>query len=220
MRKMALVLLIMVPWGAVAQGISLGLWFDALNITQAKAALLSWDEGLGLPQEALEEVSAIMGELPNLVPVPLFGISLGIPVGSVELQLAGALLTDGLLRKAGLWPAQGIDLAESLHLDLTLQAYRLALGVAPRLDLGIVAFALAAGLSLSGGDLSLQVATDEEKLRWGGIGGTLGARLELGLPFLRLFSSGAIFFPWGQIDDVWDVRVGPWQGTVGVVIRF
>ena len=220
MKAAVLVAILAIPWGALAQGVSLGLWFDTLNITETKAALLSQAERLDIPEEAREELSAMLGELPNLVPVPLVGIFLGIPLGPVELQLAGALLTDGLLRNVGLWPAYGMDLAESLHLDFMLRAYHLALGVSPRLDLGFVTFALAAGLSLSGGDLSLQVATDEEKLGWGAIGGILGARLELGLPFLRLFASGAIFFPWGQIEDAWGAFVGPWQGAMGVVIRF
>ena len=220
MKAAVLVAILAIPWGALAQEVSLGLWFDTLNITETKAALLSQAERLDIPEEAREELSAMLGELPNLVPVPLVGIFLGIPLGPVELQLAGALLTDGVLRNAGLWPAPGMDLAESLHLDFMLRAYHLALGVSPRLDLGFVAFALAAGLSLSGGDLSLQVATDEEKLGWGAIGGTLGARLELGLPFLRLFALGAAFFPWGQIEDAWGAFVGPWQGAMGVVIRF
>ena len=220
MKAAVLVAILAIPWGALAQGIGSGFWVDTLNIVGTKAVLLSWAEGLDLPEEAREELSAMLGELPNLVPVPLVGIFLGIPLGPVELQLAGALLTDGLLRNVGLWPAYGMDLAESLHLDFMLRAYHLALGVSPRLDLGFVAFALAAGLSLSGGDLSLQVATDEEKLGWGAIGGTLGARLELGLPFLRLFALGAAFFPWGQIEDAWGAFVGPWQGAMGVVIRF
>ena len=220
MKAAVLLAMLAIPWGAVAQGVSAGLWFDTLNITETKAALLSQAERLDLPEEAREELSAILGKLPDLVPMPLAGISLGIPVGLLELQLAGALLTDGLLRNVGLWPAYGMDLAESVHLDFMLRAYHLALGVSPRLDLGNVAFALAAGLSLSGGDLSLQVAMDEEKLGWGAIGGTLGAWLELGLPFLRLFASGAIFFPWGQIEDAWGAFVGPWQGKMGVVIRF
>jgi len=219
LKAAVLLAMLAIPGVATAQGISVGLWVDTLDIAGTKDMLLSWAGALDIPEEALNELSAMLGELPNLVPVPLVGISLGIPLGQLELQLEGALLTDGVLRNFGLWPGQGVDLAE-LHLDFMLRAYHLALGISPRLDLGIIAVALAAGLSLSGGDLFLQAAMDAAQLTWGAGGGTLGAQLELGLPFLRLFASGAVFLPWGQVQDTWNVRVGPWQGKVGVVIRF
>lgn len=214
--KSALILaaLAVFPWGVAAQGMGGGLWIESLDIAGAKAALLAWAEGQDLPQEAFGELQALVEGLPDVVPVPLFGVAVEVPLGPVELELEGALLTDGMLRRLGDWPAQGAEV------EPTFRACYLALGLSPRLDLGLIAVAGTYGLFLSAGDLSLQLATSGWELAWRGIGGTLGARLELGLPFFRLFCSGALLFPWGQVQDAWGIRVGPWQGRVGVVIRF
>ncbi|KUK27358.1 MAG: hypothetical protein XD60_0364 [Acetothermia bacterium 64_32] len=209
-----LVALAVFPWVAAAQGMGGGLWVESLDIEGTKAALLGWAEGQDLPEETLGELGALLGGLPAVIPVPLFGVALGVPLGPVEFELEGALLTDGMLRSLGGWPAQGLEL------DLAFRACYLALGLSPRLDLGLIAVAGTCGLFLWAGDLSFQLATYGWKLTWRGIGGTLGARLELGLPFFRLFCSGALLFPWGQVQDAWGIRVGPWQGRVGVVIRF
>jgi len=224
-------ILFAIPWGALAQGIGGGLWLDTLDITETKAALLSQAEGIGLPEDILDELATTLGEVPDLVPMPLLGASLGIPFGPVEIEVGGGFLTDGILKGLGLWPRPGLDLTEPLlHLDFQLLAYHLTLALVPRLDLGILALSFQAGVTLLGGnlapvssDLALQAVIDGlglTELAWSAAGGTLGARLELGLPFLRLFVSGTAFFPWDQSPDTWGIQAGPWQASLGVVIRF
>lgn len=233
MRPVVLFILLAIPWGAFAQGIGSGLWLDTLDITETKAALFSQAEGIGLPEDVLDELATALGEVPDLVPMPLLGACLGIPFGPVEIEVGGGFLTDGILRGLGLWPRPGLDLTEPpLHLDFRLFAHHLALALSPRLDLGILALSFQAGVTLLGGnlvpelessDLAVQAVIDGlglTELAWSAAGGTLGARLELGLPFLRLFASGTAFFPWDQSPDTWGIQAGLWQASLGVVIRF
>jgi len=221
LRPVVFLILFTIPWGALAQGIGGGLWLDTLDITETKAALFSQAEGIGLPKDVLDELATTLGEVPDLVPMPLLGASLGIPFGPVEIEVGGGFLTDGILKGLGLWPRPGLDLTEPpLHLDFRLFAYHLALALSPRLDLGILALSFQAGVALLGGNLALQAVIDGlglTELAWSAAGGTLGARLELGLPFLRLFVSGTAFFPWDQSPGI---QAGPWQASLGVVIRF
>jgi len=221
LRPVVFLILFAIPWGALAQGIGGGLWLDTLDITETKAALFSQAEGIGLPKDVLDELATTLGEVPDLVPMPLLGASLGIPFGPVEIEVGGGFLTDGILKGLGLWPRPGLDLTEPpLHLDFRLFAYHLALALSPRLDLGILALSFQAGVALLGGNLALQAVIDGlglTELAWSAAGGTLGARLELGLPFLRLFVSGTAFFPWDQSPGI---QAGPWQASLGVVIRF
>jgi len=232
-RLFALAACLLVPIPCLAQGIGGGLWVDTLELAAAKAFVLQTAHELDAPPEVMDELAALLGNVPDLAPVPMLGASASVPAGVGAVEFEAAVLTDTLLHMLGVWPPGGVTFAAPpLQADFDLIAYRFSASWRPRLDLGLLAVAAGAGFAFSGGaitpklasaDPDVQAIVDQwplEGLTWSAGGALVGAGLELGLPFLRLFVRGGLTLPLYQSPGAWGLRVGAYHGAAGLVIRF
>ncbi len=237
MRRWMLALLL-VAWVVPSCGIGIGggLWVDALDVSDTKAFALAFIEDLGVPPEELQEIEEALAEIPDRLPIPKLGGFLSIPLGVGSVEVEGALLNDGLLRNFGILPPGLIDLGEpdgpALLLDLDLMAYRVAIGYHPRFDVEFFAAGVGAGLAFTGGHVELALSSPDPDMaphipevppgifRWRAAGPTLSADLEFGLPFLRLFVRGNLFFPLLRSSGEAGLHAGSYGASTGLVIRF
>ncbi len=194
---------------------------------------------------ALDELP---GFLP--VPLVALGIELPVSLVVVDaVRVSGGLLRDawvrGIASAAGVVvPTPLVDRTFDLGgdparfaVDASFAAWSLALDAVKRLDLWIAALSLSAGMGYAAGGATVTVerevpsswepAVDEalaalhlDDLRWAAWSTRLGARLELGLPFLRVFAEVRLVQPLVAWVGEWDLVAAGWAGTIGVVIRF
>jgi len=218
---------------ALGLAIGLGIWAHTLDLPHTKGYLLDLAADLGVPPTALAELEVSLAQVPDLVPVPLLGgrVSLPLPLGVLEVE--GAFLTDGILVGLGMWPAGGLALGDPpVTVDLGLAAYHVGLSWNVGIDLGLLAVAVGVGGALCGGGIVPRVTTTDavwepilaaipwDGITWSAVGGTLTTTVELGLPFLRLFVRGGLFLPVTQAPGAWGIRVGGYSAAAGMVIRF
>lgn len=228
-----LLVAVLCPAVALGQGIGLGVWADALDVAGTKAYVVDLANDLGAPPEALAELVGFLAEVPDLLPFPLLGGFISVPLPAGALEVEGAALTDGILRSLGLWPPGGVDVADPpVHVDFRLSAYHLGLSWWGRLDLAVLAVGVGAGLGFSGGGVVPEITSTDPVLAgliaqlplsgitWSAGGATLVADVELGFPFLRLFVRGGLFFSLFQAPGTWGIRVGGYTGAAGLTLRF
>ena len=210
-------------------GVSVGVAAVALDLGAAKSFLLATLEEVPLPLEGL--VDAIAG-LPPLAPVPLIGGGLSIPVPLGSVELTASFLTDGMLRGAGLWPAEGLELSPQLTADFHLLAYRLSLHWELAVDLWLLAAGFGMGFELVGGRFHPQLASPDPEIQallpefcpdafgWLAVGPGLRAFFELGPPFLRLTLAGWWLLPLYQAPGEAGLLVAPPGGSITLSLRF
>lgn len=259
---------------AGAVGLHLGCEIVSLDVTGtflkvpvaldgASGALLDMLADQGLPPAELAEIEAdfdaaaadlVAGleEIPGLLPFPLLGAAIEIPVSLVvvdSVRFGGAILDTELVR--GVAAAAGVEIPDPLFdqevdlggetgrvtADAAVSAWTVTADVTKRLDLWIAAFSLSAGVGYSTGTLAVEIehelpapwtsgveaalaALHLDDVRWSSFTVQFGGRLEIGLPFLRLFIEARLVQPIVEWVGWWDLRVGGWSGSVGVVIRF
>ncbi|MGC9529499.1 MAG: hypothetical protein ACP5G2_02620 [Candidatus Bipolaricaulaceae bacterium] len=226
--RLALLMVVGGALPALAAGLGGEVRVDPLTLAQAKAQLQSWISAADLPDELAADLSARLAELPDWTPLPLLGGWAGVTAGPVEFNAGAALITDDLLRRAGLWPEHGVVVADpGLTADAQLMAYHFELGATLGLDLGLVLVGLESGADLAGGRMRLwldseladQPAALPGEVTWSSVGVHLGLRVEVGIPLLRLFARGGAL---AQVSR-WSgcpLAVGPWYGAVGLAVRF
>lgn len=124
-----------------------------------------------------------------------------------------------------------------LALDVDVSSWSVAMDAVKRLDIWIAALNLSAGFGYTAGGITVDVERDVpadwirgvdsalaelhlEELRWAALTTRVGARLELGLPFLRVYAEARLVQPLVEWVGWWDLGVAGWAGTLGVVIRF
>ncbi|MEW5825397.1 MAG: hypothetical protein AB1778_01040 [Candidatus Bipolaricaulota bacterium] len=148
-------------------------------------------------------------------------------------RVAGVVLPEPLLEQILPLGAETARFA----LDADALVWAIAADGVKRFDLWIAALSLSAGLGYSAGALAVNVerevpvaweggvdsavaALHLADLRWAALAARLGARLELGLPFFRIYAEARLVAPLAEWIGWWDLRVAGWAGAIGVVIRF
>lgn len=178
------------------------------------------------------------------------GVEIGLPLLVVDgIRLSGGFLDSALVRAiAGasgvpipdpLIEAE-FDLggeAAELGLDVEFSVWTASVDAVKRFDLLLAALDLSAGLAYTSGAVTVDAARDVpagwgdgvdaalaelhlDQLRWSTLAARVGARIELGVPFLRLYAEVHFGEPIVEWVGWWDLRGGGWSGSVGVVIRF
>ncbi len=178
------------------------------------------------------------------------GVEIGLPLLVVDgIRLSGGFLDSALVRAiAGASGVPVPDPLIEVEFDLGGEAAELALDVefsvwtasvdaVKRFDLLIAALDLSAGLAYTSGAVTVDATRDVpagwgegvdaalaelhlDQLRWSTLAARVGARIELGVPFLRLYAEVHFGEPIVEWVGWWDLRGGGWSGSVGVVIRF
>ena len=184
---------------ACAGGLYVGSSFFALNVADAYArvplataavidALDATMANLGFSPQEIADIHSVLVEagnrieetvddLPSLVPLPLLGVAIEIPLPLVVvdgLRITGGLLTDGILRSAA--TVAGFDVPKPLFetefdihelaiegaasVDVDLSAWMLSTEVVKRIDLFLLGFTLGAGLDLIQGRVEPVVDLD------------------------------------------------------------
>ena len=201
----------------------------ALDLEAAKSFLLATLEEVPLPLGGL--VDAIAG-LPPFVPVPLIGGGLSIPAPLGSIGIAASVLTDGMLRGVGIWPAGGVQLGPHLSADFHLAAFRFSLHWDLALDLWLLAAGFGLGIDLVGGRFHPQLASPDPEIQallpefcpdafgWLAAGPGLRAFCELGPPFMRLTLAGGLFLPIYQAPGEAGLLVAPPGGSIALSLRF
>jgi hypothetical protein len=122
-------------------------------------------------------------------------------------------------------------------LDAEVSAWSVSVEAVKRFDLLLGAVNLSAGIDVAGGAVTLDVGRELPAgwvdgvdaalaalhlgdVRWSAFAAHVGARLELGLPFLRLYAEARLMQPIAEWVGWWDLHAGGLAGSVGVVIRF
>jgi len=184
------------------------------------------------------------------VPLIGGALEIGLPLVIVdEIRISGGMLTTDLVRGiAGVAGVeipeplldQDFDLGEeTAHVaaGLDVSAWAVSLEAAKRLDAFLLALNLSAGLDYAGlairPTISRQVPAEWEggidaalgalhldDIRAAAFSAHVGARLELGVPFLRLYAEVRLVQPIVEWVGWWDLHVGGLAGSLGVVIRF
>ena len=178
------------------------------------------------------------------------GVEMALPLLVVDgIRLSGGYLDSALVRAiAGasgvpipdpLIEAE-FDLggeAAELGLDVEFSVWTASVDAVKRFDLLIAALDLSAGLAYTSGAVTVDATRDVpagwgegvdaalaelhlDQLRWSTLAARVGARIELGVPFLRLYAEVHFGEPIVEWVGWWDLRGGGWSGSVGVVIRF
>lgn len=189
-------------------GVTAEVAVGALEVQGAKAFLLQELEEIPVPPEVMEALTSGIAGLPEIVPLPLVGVSLAFPLPIGALEVGASLLTDGMLRGLGGWPAEGVELAPGLSADFQLAAWRLSYSWGLGLELGLLAARGGLGVGAFGGNFLVEFSSPDpeiqellpelcpEAFRWLAAGPVLWAGLELGPPFLRLSLRGSASCPW------------------------
>ncbi len=183
-------------------------------------------------------------------PLVAGGIEISLPWVVVDgLRFSGGVLTGAMVRSiAGMAgaeiPAPLVDTSfdlggEPAHvtLDADVSAWTLSIEAVKRFDLLLAALNLSAGVDYIGGAVKLDVnhqvpaewsgamdaalaALHPDDVHWSALAAHVGARLELGVPFLRLYVEARLVQPVFEGVGWWDLHVGGFAGSLGVVIRF
>jgi hypothetical protein len=184
------------------------------------------------------------------VPLLGGAIEIGLPFVVVDgIRVSGGLLSTALVRgiadMAGVEIPdplldQEFDLGgETAHVtaDLDFTAWAASIEAVKRFDLFVAALNLCAGVDYVSGSVTLDVerevptgwedgidaalaALHSEDVRAAAFAAHVGARLEIGVPFLRLYVEAKLVQPIVEWVGWWDLHVGRFAGSVGVVIRF
>ncbi len=177
-------------------------------------------------------------------------LELGIPLVVIdEVRFSGGILTTGIIRGiADLAGAeipnplldQDLDLGgEVAHVtaDVDVSAWTLSVEAVKRLDVFLAALNLSAGLGYTSVAVTPEITREVpaewqagidaalgalhlDDIRTAALSGHVGARLELGAPFLRLYAEVKLVQPIAEWVGWWDLHVGGLAGSAGVVIRF
>jgi hypothetical protein len=201
---------------------------------------------------AIADLSAGLATFPTLLPVPMIGGGIEIPLPFVVvdgIRVFGGILDTAIVR--GVATLAGVEIpdplldeefdlgGETAHLaaDLDISAWVVSVEAVKRLDIWVAALNLSAGVDSTGGALTAVVTREVpagweggidatvaslhlEDLRWSAFAAHVGARLELGFPFLRLYAEVRLVQPVAEWVGWWDLHVGGLAGSVGMVIRF
>lgn len=260
--------------GSRAAGLQFGCEVVSLDITgtlsQVPVALSAGSDALlamladqGIPpsdlagieadfDRAIADLTVGLSSMPPLVPLPLLGGGIEIPLPLVVIdavRVSGGILDTAIVRSIAEMAGaeipdplldQTIDLGVEtarLTADLEVSAWNLTAEAVKRLDLWLIAFDLSAGFGYATGALAVDIEHDLpaewaagvdsalaalqlDEVRWSAFTASLGGRLELGLPFLRVYAEVRLVQPVAEWVGWWDLHVGGWAGSVGVVIRF
>jgi len=200
----------------------------------------------------IADVNAGLTAFPTLVPVPMIGGGIEIPLPFVVVdgvRLSGGILSSGIVR--GIADMAGVEIPDPLldeefalgdetarfTVDADLSAWAISVEAVKRFDIVIAALNLSAGIGWTGGAVTVDVgrelspewaegvdaalaALHLDDVRWSALAAHVGARLEVGFPFLRLFAEARLVQPIVEWVGWWDLHVGGLAGAVGVVIRF
>ncbi len=213
------------------------------------------DELAGLAADfdsAIADLNAGLTTFPTLLPVPLIGGGIEIPLPFVVVdgvRLSGGILSSGMVR--GIADMAGVEIpnplldeefplgGETAHFTVNadLSAWAISVEAVKRLDIVVAALNLTAGIDYAGGAVIVDVgrelppewaegvdavlaALHLDDVRWSTLAAHVGARLEVGFPFLRFFAEARLVQPLVEWVGWWDLHVGGLAGAVGVVIRF
>ncbi len=260
--------------GGRATGLHLGCEIGSLDVTgtllrvpvalsAASDALLAMLADQGLPPGELTEigadfdlaiadVAAQLSAIPTLLPIPLLGGGVEIPLPWVVIdgiRLSGGMLDTAIVR--GVADLAGVLIPDPLldeeidlgsetarfTIDLDLSTWAVSLEAVKRVDLFLVAIGLSAGVDYASSAVVIDIGREVPAewaggvdaalaalhlgdLRWSTFAAHVGVRLELGLPFLRLYADVRLVQPLAEWVGWWDLRSGGLAGSVGVVIRF
>lgn len=166
------------------------------------------------------------------------------------LRLSGGILTDTILRDAAgmfnlsvpqplfdtSFPIDGHS--GSITIDPRFFTFMVSAEVVSQIDLLIAGIEFGAGVSYVQGSITPQVDiinvpdrfTDRiapalgklhlDGFHWSALTTHFSLGVEIGPPFLRLFARGRFIVPLDQTSGWWDIRIGRFAGSLGVVIRF
>ncbi len=269
-----LLALILGVLGGRAGGLDLGCEIGSLDITgtlarvpvafrAASGELLALLADQGMPpgeladlaagfDSAIADMNAGLAAFPPLLPVPLLGGGIEIPLPFVVVDaifVSGAILNGAIVR--GLAGAAGVEIPDPLideqfdfdgettrfTLDADFSAWTLSVEAVKRFDAVVAALNLSAGVDYTSGAVLVDVGHDLpaewavgidsalaelhlDDVRWSALAAHVGARLELGFSFLRLYAEARLVQPIIEWAGWWNLRVGGLAGGVGVVIRF
>lgn len=184
------------------------------------------------------------------LPVPLLGGSIEFPIIIGGLRLSGGILTDTILRDAAgmfnfsvpqplfdtSFPIDGHS--GSITIDPHFSTFMVSAEVVSQIDLLIAGIEFGAGVSYVQGSITPRVDiinvpdrfTDRiaaalgklhlDGFHWSALTTHFSLGVEIGPPFLRLFARGRFIVPLDQTSGWWDIRIGRFAGSLGVVIRF
>ncbi len=201
---------------------------------------------------AIADLNAGLTTFPTLVPLPLFGGGIEIPLPFVVVdgvRLFGGVLSSGMVR--GIASMAGVEIPDPLldeefplgdetahfTVNADLSAWAISVEAVKRLDIVVAALNLSAGIDYSGGAVTVDVgrelppewvegvdaalaALHLDDIRWSALAAHIGARLEIGFPFLRLYAEARLVQPLLEWVGWWNLHMGGLSGSVGVVIRF
>jgi hypothetical protein len=184
------------------------------------------------------------------VPMLGGGIEIPLPLVLVDgIRVSGGVLNSAMVRGIADMAGVAIPdplLDEEFDLggetarfavDADVSAWAVSVEAVKRLDVWIAALNLSAGIDYVGGAVTVDIqrevpaewmdgidsalnALHLQDVRWSAFAAHVGARLELGFPFLRLYAEARLVQPVAEWVGWWDLRVGGLAGSVGVVIRF
>lgn len=196
------------------------------------------------------ELAKIEAKLPvDSLPVPLLGGSIEFPLIIGGLRLSGGILTDTILRDAAgmfnlivLRPLLDTSFlinghSGSITIDPHFSTFMVSAEVVNRINLLIAGIELGAGVSYVQGSIDFPQAEIKapgfegriaaalaelhlDGFSWSAFATHFSLGVEIGPPFLRLFARGRFIFPLNQTSGWWDIRIGRFAGSLGVVIRF
>ena len=165
------------------------------------------------------------------------------------LRLSGGILTDTILRDAaGMFnfsvPQPLFDTSflinghsGSITIDPHFSTFMVSAEVVSQIDLLIAGIEFGAGVSYVQGSITPRVDIDVpdrftdriaaalgklhlDGFHWSALTTHFSLGVEIGPPFLRLFARGRFIVPLDQTSGWWDIRIGRFAGSLGVVIRF
>ncbi|MCI2425397.1 hypothetical protein LM599_05290 [Candidatus Acetothermia bacterium] len=165
------------------------------------------------------------------------------------LRLSGGILTDTILRNVGsifnltipqplLEKSFDIEGQRgSITIDPRFSTMMGAVEVVNRIDLLIAGIELGAGVGFIQGSITPQVKIDVPKifavripdalaalhrgeLVWSAFVTHLSLGVEIGPPFFRLFARGHLIIPLRTTTGWWEIKIGRFAGSLGVVVRF
>lgn len=260
--------------GSRAAGLHLGCEIVSLDVTGTLArvpvalgagsdALLAMLADQGMPPSNLADIEADLGlaiadlttglsTIPTLLPVPLLGGGVEIPLPWVVIdgiRVSGGILDTAMVR--GIVDMLGVTIpdplldeeidlgGEAAHFtaDVDVSAWTLSVEAVKRVDFFLAALNLSAGVDYTSGAVTVDVGREIPAewteaidaalvalhlgdIRWSALAARVGARLELGIPFLRLYAEVRLVQPLAEWVGWWDLHIGGLAGSVGVVIRF
>ena len=178
------------------------------------------------------------------------GIEFSVPWVVIDgVRLSGGILNGAIVRGLAAMGgvevpdplfADEFDLdgeTASFTVDADMSAWAISVEAVKRFDIVIAALNLSAGIDWTGGAVTVDVgrelppewaegvdaalaALHLDDVRWSALAAHVGARLEVGFPFLRLFAEVRLVQPVAEWVGWWDLHVGGLAGSVGMVIRF